>query len=127
MSFDISKALRNHGISKREVEILSLVVKGESNLEIAQKLCITESAIKSHLSNIYRKLGVKSRAQAIVRLLEARKDFEYDKQVRAKKAMAGDGTLATPPICHRCGAFALGILTTEQELRNEKEITNEHS
>jgi DNA-binding NarL/FixJ family response regulator len=51
-------------LSGREKQVLSLVVLGFSNLEIASKLHVTEATVKSHLSSAYRKLGVRSRNQA---------------------------------------------------------------
>ena len=53
------------GISKREYEILCEVANGLSNREIAQKLFITESTVKTHVSNVLLKLNVKRRTQAI--------------------------------------------------------------
>lgn len=52
-------------LSKREEEILQLVRAGMFNREIAEKLFISENTVKFHLKNIYAKLGVKSRSQAI--------------------------------------------------------------
>jgi DNA-binding NarL/FixJ family response regulator len=53
-----------HGLTQRESEILSLVVTGASNRGIAAKLVIGEETVKSHLSSIYRKLGVGDRTSA---------------------------------------------------------------
>jgi LuxR family maltose regulon positive regulatory protein len=53
-------------LTKRELEVLRLVCEGFSNQEIAEKLVITMSTVKKHTGNIYGKLGVSSRAQAIV-------------------------------------------------------------
>lgn len=52
-------------ISPREQEILRLVSAGLSNREIAARSCISLSTVKTHLDNIYRKLGVNSRTQAV--------------------------------------------------------------
>jgi ATP/maltotriose-dependent transcriptional regulator MalT len=52
-------------ISPREQEILRLVSAGLSNREIAARTCISLSTVKTHLDNIYRKLGVNSRTQAV--------------------------------------------------------------
>ena len=54
-----------HGISEREYEILNLVTKGHTNQQIAEQLFISLSTVKSHLQNIYQKLDVKNRTQAI--------------------------------------------------------------
>lgn len=54
-------------LSERELEVLCLIADGLSNAEIAQRLCISLSTVKGHTSNIFGKLGVKNRAQAITR------------------------------------------------------------
>ncbi len=51
-------------LSKREMEILNLMAKGLSNEEIAEKLFISLSTVKSHNQNIFQKLDVKRRTQA---------------------------------------------------------------
>jgi DNA-binding NarL/FixJ family response regulator len=58
-------ANNNCGLSDRQLSILSLVAEGMSNPQIAGKLYITEQTVKFHLSNIYRKLGVGNRTEAI--------------------------------------------------------------
>ncbi len=60
------------GISNREYEILKEVAKGLSNREIAEKLFVTESTVKTHISNLFVKLQVKRRTQAIQRAKEFR-------------------------------------------------------
>ena len=45
--------------------MLRLLAAGLSNRQIAAQLCVAESTVKAHLDNIYRKLGVNSRTQAI--------------------------------------------------------------
>ncbi len=52
-------------LSKRELEILSLMSQGLSNAEIAELLYITTGTVKVHASHIYQKLGVKGRMQAV--------------------------------------------------------------
>lgn len=56
-------------LSSREKEVADLVAKGLSNEEVAQRLFVTEKTIKFHLTSIYEKLGVRSRAQLIVQRL----------------------------------------------------------
>jgi DNA-binding NarL/FixJ family response regulator len=51
-------------LTAREHEILSLVAGGASNGEIAKQLWVTEQTVKFHLSNVYRKLGVRNRTEA---------------------------------------------------------------
>lgn len=52
-------------LTNREQEVLILVAEGERNKEIAFKLKITERTVKAHLTSIYNKLGVDSRAAAV--------------------------------------------------------------
>ena len=52
-------------LSKRELEILNLLAEGNSNQEIATKLFVSLSTVKTHLQNIFEKLEVKRRTQAI--------------------------------------------------------------
>jgi LuxR family maltose regulon positive regulatory protein len=52
-------------LTPRELEVLQLLAAGDSNQTIADKLVITVRAVKKHTGNIYGKLGVKSRTQAI--------------------------------------------------------------
>jgi len=52
-------------ISKRELEVLSLMASGKSNREIATELYVSLSTIKSHVANLFEKLDVKRRTQAV--------------------------------------------------------------
>ncbi len=58
------------GISKREYEVLLEIAKGFSNKEIGEKLFVTESTVKTHVSNILLKLEAKRRTQAIQKAKE---------------------------------------------------------
>jgi LuxR family maltose regulon positive regulatory protein len=53
-------------LSERELEVLQLFAEGLSNQEIAEKLIISLGTVKAHSSNIYRKLDVRNRAQAVI-------------------------------------------------------------
>lgn len=55
------------GVSKRELEVLELMAEGCSNQEIASRLYLSLSTIKTHSSNLFEKLDVKRRTQAIER------------------------------------------------------------
>ena len=52
-------------LSDREYEVLQLVAAGLSNREIAQRIVVAAGTVKRHVHNIYRKLGVRCRTQAV--------------------------------------------------------------
>lgn len=52
-------------LSKRELEILNLLAQGHSNQEIAAKLFVSLSTVKTHIQNLFEKLDVKRRTQAV--------------------------------------------------------------
>lgn len=56
-------------LSSREVEVLQLVADGNSNSEVAQQLHISQATVKSHLVNIFGKLGVSDRTAAVTAAL----------------------------------------------------------
>ena len=59
-------------LTEREREILELLAQGYRNHEIAQKLHISVSTAKAHLGNIYRKLHVRSRPEAVTKFWQAK-------------------------------------------------------
>lgn len=66
--FEVDKeSLRALGISKREHEVLQLMSEGFSNQEIAEKLFVSTSTVKTHVSNVLAKLDAQRRTQAIQR------------------------------------------------------------
>lgn len=66
------KQISRLGISGREYEVLKEVAEGLSNQEIADKLFISESTVKTHVSNLLAKLDAKRRTQAITKAKELR-------------------------------------------------------
>ena len=68
---DIGKQAANFGLSPREVEIVCRVMAGRSNRDLEDDLLISESTVKNHLYNIYRKLGVKNRVELFRRFTES--------------------------------------------------------
>ena len=57
-------------LSPREREVLTLIAEGMSNAQIAERLSISEKTVRNHVSNLFDKLGVWTRAQAMVFALE---------------------------------------------------------
>lgn len=58
------------GLTEREVEVLRLIARGRSNKEVAERLVVAPKTVGRHVENIYRKIGVSSRAAAAVFALE---------------------------------------------------------
>lgn len=61
----IDRLAQEAGLSKREREVLTLVVRAYSNKDIASTLYISEHTVKNHMTNIFAKLGISDRAQAM--------------------------------------------------------------
>lgn len=59
-------------VTEREVEVLELLSRGLGNREMARELFVSEATVKSHLSHIYTKLGVETRAGAVAAAIERR-------------------------------------------------------
>jgi DNA-binding NarL/FixJ family response regulator len=59
-------------ITEREVEVLELLSRGLGNKEMARELFVSEATVKSHLSHIYSKLGVDTRAGAVAAAIDRR-------------------------------------------------------
>ena len=73
-------ASRSTVLSEKEVAVLVELCHGHTNKQIAAKLWLSEQTVKFHLRNIYRKLGIKSRTEAL------RYAYEHDLAVRAPAA-----------------------------------------
>ena len=56
---------RADGLSRRELEVLLMVARGMSNQQIAVSLYLSEATVKRHLANVYPKIGVSSRGEAV--------------------------------------------------------------
>ncbi len=61
---------RDSFLSEREIEVLKLVAKGLSNLEIGRSLHISKSTVKTHLIHIFRKLNATDRTSAVTAAIE---------------------------------------------------------
>lgn len=60
------------GLTKRELDVLRLMVEGESNPSIAEKLFVSRSTVKFHVSNVLMKLGVSTRTEAVAIAVQRR-------------------------------------------------------
>lgn len=61
---------RNDRLTGREMEVLRCIAKGFNNQEIAQTLFVSEKTVKNHLTNIFRKINVNDRTQALIYVLK---------------------------------------------------------
>jgi DNA-binding NarL/FixJ family response regulator len=61
---------RRWALTDREEEVLRLIATGASNLEIAETLFVTVETVKTHVSNVLAKLGVRDRLQAVIEAYE---------------------------------------------------------
>lgn len=83
-------------LSNREVEVLAEITTGKSNKEIANGLFVTEKTVKFHLTNIYKKIHVKSRAEAIVKVLH--KGLEKENQMFVDRILKPAPAEAPAPV-----------------------------
>ena len=60
----LHEAAERYGLSRREEEILGLIVKGRTNIEIADTLYISLSTVKTHIRSIFEKTGARNRLEA---------------------------------------------------------------
>ena len=74
-----------HPLSEREMEVLSCVVHGMSNKEIAGQLMISHQTVKNHVTSILRKFGVEDRTQAVVYALKHGWVKLYDTKGKAQE------------------------------------------
>ncbi len=89
--------LIQNGLSNREAEVAELVTKGLSNKEVANQLFVTEKTVKFHLTNIYKKMNVKSRAQLIVWCLPHIGFIEKEERQAGAEAVQTQSTMGQQP------------------------------
>ena len=66
----LAERMANSDLTGREMEVLELIVRGQSNKEIGASLAISEATVKSHINSILSKLGVSDRTQAVTTALQ---------------------------------------------------------
>ena len=62
----LNKSVNIDALTPKEKEVLALVAKGASNQEIADKMCVRDVTVKTHLNSIFKKLKVRNRTQAVL-------------------------------------------------------------
>ncbi len=61
----IKAYLQQRGLSKRESEVVILVVQGLTNKQVADRLCVAEKTVKFHLTNVYKRMKISRRSEII--------------------------------------------------------------
>ena len=68
---NLNKAAQRHKLSKREIEVVELLILGHKNKEIAERLCLCVYTIEDHLKKIMKKMQVGNRTSILAKLLDA--------------------------------------------------------
>lgn len=90
----VRAVLETAELSHREREVLDLVAAGLTNAQIADRLCLTEHTVKSHVSSVFTKLRVHSRSEAIAAHAQRHAEFASSPQ-RLERTLNGDTTHET--------------------------------
>jgi len=64
--------VNDYTLSSREMDILKCIVKGNSYKMIADSCCISEGTVRTHINNIYKKLHVNSKSEAVIKAMKER-------------------------------------------------------
>ncbi|MEI7491818.1 MAG: response regulator transcription factor [Bacteroidota bacterium] len=64
--------VNDYALSAREMDILKCIVKGNSYKMIADSCCISEGTVRTHINNIYKKLHVNSKSEAVIKAMKER-------------------------------------------------------
>lgn len=94
-----SPTLEKERLTRREVEVLALVTLGMSNEEVALHACVSINTVKSYIRSAYRKIGVRSRTQAVLWGLE--QGFGRHQRLAADEAAQGRMELLEPSLSSR--------------------------
>ncbi|HZV76256.1 MAG TPA: helix-turn-helix transcriptional regulator [Candidatus Babeliales bacterium] len=66
---NVGDAAERFGLTKREAEVLSLIVSGQRGSEIARMLCISLATVNDHFKSLRRKIGARSRSEMLIKVL----------------------------------------------------------
>jgi DNA-binding CsgD family transcriptional regulator len=88
------------GLSRRESELVALLVRGKTNREMAETLLLSPATVRKHLEHVYAKLGVRSRTEAVLRVLRLSRSTTAD-QEHDLAAVVRSRLLQTGPIAAR--------------------------
>ena len=87
---DLAWPMRSRGLTARESEAVALLVRGLRNREIADAMYVSVDTVKTHLRNVYRKLGVRNRAEVVAKAL-ADPDFSRRRETVREAVATVDG------------------------------------
>jgi DNA-binding CsgD family transcriptional regulator len=71
----IFKAAKQFGLTKRESEVLQMLIQGKANSEVAERLCVAESTVADHVKSIMRKAGTSKRAALVSKVFDLEQDI----------------------------------------------------
>lgn len=100
--------LRDAGFSKSEISVGLLLAQGLSTKEIAEKLFVAEKSVKFHCTNFYVKLGVKTRAQFIVKCFDLI-GVSWENRLASPNFLHGNEPLFVPPAQKAQDGLPVGI------------------
>ena len=92
---EVAWPLRDRGLTARESEALALLVSGLRNREIGDAMFVSTDTVKTHLANVYRKLAVRNRAEAVAVAL---RDPDF---ARRRRELGRDGATRGPAAAAR--------------------------
>ncbi len=84
--------IQNYQLSKREQEVIQLLLEGKSNKLIAASLCVSDRTVEFHLKNIYAKFQVNSRIELVLKLGKTTNAFDAERL--GNSTVAGEGESA---------------------------------
>jgi DNA-binding CsgD family transcriptional regulator len=78
----VAEAAKNFGLTKRESEVVPLILRGISNVDIAEALCVSECTIGDHVKSIMRKMNASKRIEIIGKVFNLDQDIAADVDFR---------------------------------------------